>query len=448
VPVNVSKLAAELKAEIKATDRKVRSDKTTIHYSLGDQPITPSAPLATDDLLDKTEAATVDFVPSTSATSTLGETSKVHKSTEHAFSSPTHTAADISVLLPHLSPHEELSSTHSHDTPPPSPHVFEITSFDDELNEMAEAAFGPTVFTGSCEQDPEAWHNSLLDYIEFKAIPDDKRLSFFKLRLADGAKDWLNALPATQKDTFDNLTAAFLARFKPKDLEKYRFAKELLNLRQTTDQSVDQFITILRRKAALAAADEKTQVYSALNGLIPTISGYVLEHNPKTLDDVLTHARVAELTRVMPVGNADDITKHLAKITEGMSRLDRTVSNLTTANVYKREASASPGRRQVSFDDERTMPLVQQRSKTPPPKQEFYDKTQHHRISRFEQGGFSEKRQNFHRPSSQGLDSLNRLTFVKHGNSVLFHQLNRMIKMHADAVDGRVDMRIRSTVQC
>jgi hypothetical protein len=95
------------------------------------------------------------------------------------------------------------------------------------------------------------------------------------------------------------LIAAFLARFKPKDLEKYRFAKELLNLRETTDQLFDQFTIILRKKAALAAADEKTQVYSALNGLISAISCYVLEHNPKTLDDVLTHSSVAELTRVI-----------------------------------------------------------------------------------------------------------------------------------------------------
>jgi hypothetical protein len=85
-----------------------------------------------------------------------------------------------------------------------------------------------------------------------------------------------------------------------------------------------------------------------------------------------------------------------------MSRLDRTVSNLTTPDVYKREASASPGRRQVSFDDERTMPLAEQRSKTLPPKQELYHKTQHHRISRFEQGGFSGKRPNFRRPSLLG----------------------------------------------
>ena len=254
---------------------------------------------------------------------------------------------------------------------------------------MAEAAFGPTVFTGACEQEPESWHSSLLDYIDFKAIPDDKKLSFFKLRLADGAKDWLNALPANQKDTFDNLTATFFARFKPKDLERYRFAKELLNLRQATDQSVDQFITSLRKKAALAAADEKTQVYSALNGLIPAISGYVLEHNPKTLDDVLTHARVAELTRVTPVVNTDDITKHLAKLTEEMSRLDKTVSNLTTANVLP-----SPGSRQVTFEIEL--------NKTPPSKQETYARTQQRRNLRSDQGGFSTNPRNFERPNFQG----------------------------------------------
>ena len=87
--------------------------------------------------------------------------------------------------------------------------------------------------------------------------------------------------------------------------------------------------------------------------------------------------------------NTDDITKHLAKLTEGMSRLDKTVSNLTTANVLP-----SPGSRQVTFEVER--------NKTPPPKQETYARTQQRRNLRSDQGGFSRNPRNFERPNFQG----------------------------------------------
>jgi hypothetical protein len=62
VPANASKLKSSLKAEIKSADRQLRSSHTTIHYSLGDQPKTPSAPLeVADDISLKSPATTVLF---------------------------------------------------------------------------------------------------------------------------------------------------------------------------------------------------------------------------------------------------------------------------------------------------------------------------------------------------------------------------------------------------
>ena len=43
--------------------------------------------------------------------------------------------------------------------------------------------------------------------------------------------------------------------------------------------------------------DEQTQLFAALKRLHPSIAAYVTEHNPKTLEEILKFARIAELTR-------------------------------------------------------------------------------------------------------------------------------------------------------
>ena len=53
---------------------------------------------------------------------------------------------------------------------------------------------------------------------------------------------------------------------------------------------------------------------------ILAICAYVLEHDHDTLEEVLKHARVAEMTRKLTTGN--DTAVQLSKLTDQMSRLD------------------------------------------------------------------------------------------------------------------------------
>jgi predicted NAD/FAD-binding protein len=90
-----------------------------------------------------------------------------------------------------------------------------------------------------------------------------------------------------------------LETFQPTELEKFRFAKELFDLKQQPEQSVDAFITQIKVKVALVGMDAKSQMWAALNGLLPHISAYVIEHAPEFFDDILKHARIVEMTRGM-----------------------------------------------------------------------------------------------------------------------------------------------------
>jgi hypothetical protein len=80
-------------------------------------------------------------------------------------------------------------------------------------------------------------------------------------------------LPDDQKDTFEHLTTAFLERCEPKELEKYRYAKEPFSQKQEAAETVDSFVTKLRKKAEIAGLDVKAQIFAALNGLRPPADG-------------------------------------------------------------------------------------------------------------------------------------------------------------------------------
>ena len=247
-----------------------------------------------------------------------------------------------------------LTPLSSDSNPPdsPEPVVFvHAPCFADSEDEMAES-LGPPIFTGSREQDPKTWLSGLQNFIAYKGVDGDKKLALFKLRLGDTARDWLTSLPADKQNTFDNLSTAFLERFQPKELEKFRFAKELFNRKQQPGQSVDAFITELKVKADLVGMDAKSQLWAALNGLLPQIAAYVVEHSPESLHDVLQHARIAEMTRGTGTAQLDSsVSQQLAQLTEQMSMLSSKMSTMTTAAVSNDDRSSSG--RHVSFRDQR-----------------------------------------------------------------------------------------------
>jgi hypothetical protein len=135
------------------------------------------------------------------------------------------------------------------------------------------------------------------------------------------------------KDTFDHLTTAFLERYKPKEIEKYRYAKELFGQKQEANETVDLFLTKLRKKAEIAGLNDKAQIFAALNGLRPEIASFVLEHPPlENLGDVLKHARLAEITRgAISRAPENTVVQHLSCISDGMAQINAKLTQMTTA---------------------------------------------------------------------------------------------------------------------
>jgi hypothetical protein len=225
---------------------------------------------------------------------------------------------------------------------------------DSSDDEMAESfSLGPPIFNGTLSQDAKTWLSSLEHFTAYKGIDNDKKLALFKLRLGETARDWLTTLPAEKQNNFDNLKAAFLERFQPKELEKFRFAKDIFNQKQQPGQTVDAFITELKVKAAVVGMDAKSQLWAALNGLLPQISAYVVEHSPDNVDDVLKYARIAEMTRGITISTSDDMSLKLEQLTQQMTFLTTQMSSMTAAAIDSRER-ADTAEKRVTFREQRS----------------------------------------------------------------------------------------------
>jgi hypothetical protein len=108
--------------------------------------------------------------------------------------------------------------------------------------------------------------------------------------------------------------------------------KELFGQRQEANETVDLFLTKLRKKAGIAGLDVKSQIFAALNGLRPEIASFVLEHPPlENLDDVLKHARLAEITRGTASRASDNtVAQHLLCISDEMAQMNAKLTQMAT----------------------------------------------------------------------------------------------------------------------
>ena len=103
----------------------------------------------------------------------------------------------------------------------------------------------PEMFSGDNPQDAERFIFTLRRYISYRGIQNEaKKADLFLLRLSGQAFLWASALPENQ--TFDQLAAAFQARYLPHDIMKFRFAKEVFETKQSKAQSVDDYISKLK----------------------------------------------------------------------------------------------------------------------------------------------------------------------------------------------------------
>ncbi len=233
------------------------------------------------------------------------------------------------------------------DTDTDSDSVDEV--FSDSTEDMSEdRTIMPPTFGGTPSEDGDAWVRHFLNYCRYREYNNPKALALLKVLLTGSAAVWLEALPEETVNDYDQLRAAFDIRYKTPEIMKFRSAKEIFSKRQGATQSCDDYISEMRKLANNIQADEKMTRYAILNGLRSDIAAYVTQQKPKTMDELLEAARIAELTNPKPTSDSV-LSQQLADVQMEVRRLASKWDKVATAPVFDRRSPTPPTRR-VTFN--------------------------------------------------------------------------------------------------
>jgi len=227
---------------------------------------------------------------------------------------------------------------------------------DSELDGMAAVGDtkSPPVFTGASGECPLDWLRQFDKYCEFKELAEAKKLQLFKYLLQSGASDWMDGLPTAVTGSYGQLVGAFKERYGSSTAMKYRIAKELFGRKQGALETVDEFVTAVKKLGREIQADMATVQYTVVNGLRPDIAAHVARQQPTTLEEVVAAARVAEAVPLSD-GHNDQLVELQMEVKRMAAKLDRTMiapvqPRSTPASYDRRSPSPRPfGGRHVTF---------------------------------------------------------------------------------------------------
>lgn len=219
-------------------------------------------------------------------------------------------------------------------------------------------------------QDPNQWLDTFNLYSNALELNENQKVAAFPLTVSASTKLWYQTLPAATKANYDLLTAAFLTRYTPHTTEKWAQVSLVFSLTQRPTETIMSFIDKVRNQAAMAQLPEEQQLQAVLKGLQPQARTLIVQQNPRTMAQLLEHARVADaalgLTNnteknitpavaaaATPVPANSEIAKQLTEITEQLQQL------ATRGRERSRDREQNYGRRNDLYGSNR--------SHTPPP---------------------------------------------------------------------------------
>ena len=271
-----------------------------------------------------------------------------------------------------------LPKTNLLDSAPSSPLLSQLFDFEpaflaavEPQHNMAQAAAAPAnsisgdgallppPFEGKASEDAENWLAYFVQYCTYKGIDGKpQQLELWKLLMRGQAHDYFASLPDDQKDTFAHMQAAFKRRYQQSELIKYRSAKDLFTRKQAITETVDDYVTLMRKMARKISEtlDDDMVMYAILAGLQPQIASYVVAKAPKTTAELLDAARVAELT-VQPAADTHWV-EQLAEMQTEVKNLRKQLERCSTAVITSTSdrRSPTPERRRVSFQPRPSTP--------------------------------------------------------------------------------------------
>ena len=209
-------------------------------------------------------------------------------------------------------------------------------------------SLSPQSFAGTSAEDGNAWFTYFRRFVQFRQYGDADVLRIFPLFLRGVATDWYDQLNDTVRGSVNELEQAFLARFTPSDFTRWVKVSDMFSRTQQPTETVDEFIVQLQKMAKTVELTDETLIrYAVLKGLKPKIRSYVLQNNAKTMNEVITCARIAEQTLTNDSSLLAEIRtdRHVAELEDELHKLAASVKKMSVSSVQQSSSNREAQRR-------------------------------------------------------------------------------------------------------
>ena len=148
----------------------------------------------------------------------------------------------------------------------------------------------------------------------FYKLTDSQKAEVLPLLLTGNANVWFSASSHFTGKTYNQLCEELIKQFHSQS-DIWLLRQQLLNKKQTENESVAQFATEIRRLCQRLDVPGEQSIYHFLNGLRPELKNYVILQRPKTFAEAETHAKLREVLSETKTGDrTDEILSALAEL--------------------------------------------------------------------------------------------------------------------------------------
>ena len=176
-------------------------------------------------------------------------------------------------------------------------------------------------FDNICERfnpktmDAHTWLHKFLAIAVWANWSNEQMCFFFGLHLLSDAYDWFANLPDAVTHNFNEIKEQFLARFSLHGSSKWSIIQEIYEMKQKSDQPVQDFIQQVQMKARLIDLPEDQVIGALMKGFLPNIRADLIRSNIQTLPEVIKEASISETANKIKVSQSDSILseEHLIK---------------------------------------------------------------------------------------------------------------------------------------
>lgn len=137
------------------------------------------------------------------------------------------------------------------------------------------------------------WWMKFMAFISLQKLSEQTAILHLPFFLIGAAETWFNSLDTIKKLTLNSIHDAFINRFKPPSNHVF----DLLELQQGPTESVEEFIHRVTEKATDLKMDTNQTMGKIMRGLKPKIKADMVKVNPTNMEDLRTHAMLAEMAQ-------------------------------------------------------------------------------------------------------------------------------------------------------